>query len=113
MKERMTKDELINIFSERLKKLRDEHGLNTRALGEIIGTSNATISRYETGKRCPDLILVAKIAQYFDVSIGYLCGLTINQNEETLLMLYNNLSEDYKVDAIKYISNLPKQKNNL
>ena len=62
----------LEIFAKRLKKLREDHGLSTRALGEIVGTSNATISRYETGRRDPDLVLVHNIAKYFGVTIEYL-----------------------------------------
>ena len=96
----------LEIFAKRLKKLREEHGLTTRALGEIIGTSNATISRYETGKRDPDLILVHNMSQYFGVTIEYLCGEDINPNENNLLKMYSKLSEDAKSDVIKYITYL-------
>ena len=96
----------LKIFAERLKRLREEHGLSTRAFGEIIGTSNATISRYETGDRDPDLILVHNMAQYFGVTIEYLCGEDIKPNEENLLMMYSKLSDDAKTDAIKYITYL-------
>lgn len=96
----------LEIFAERLKKLREEHGLSTRALGEIVGTSNATISRYETGKRDPDLILVHNIAQYFNVSIEYLCGEDIKLDVENLVTMYNALSDESKEDAIKYITYL-------
>lgn len=103
----------LEIFAERLKKLRKGHGLSTRALGELIGTSNATISRYETGKRDPDLMLVHNMAQYFGVTIEYLCGEDINPNEENLLKMYSNLSEDAKIDAIKYITYLSERKGEM
>lgn len=96
----------LEIFAERLKKLREDQGLSTRALGEIVGTSNATISRYETGKRDPDLILVHNIAQYFNVTIEYLCGEDVTPNEENLIQMYSKLSEESKKDAIKYITYL-------
>ena len=93
----------LKIFAERLRRLREEHGLSTRALGEIIGTSNATISRYETGKRDPDLVLVHNMSQYFNVTIEYLCGEDVTANEENLINMYSKLSEEYKKDAIKYM----------
>lgn len=96
----------LEIFAKRLKRLREQHDLSTRALGELIGTSNATISRYETGKRDPDLILVHNMAQYFGVTIEYLCGEDIDPNEENLLNMFSTLSEDAKKDAIKYITYL-------
>ncbi|WP_238860931.1 helix-turn-helix transcriptional regulator [Clostridium sp. YIM B02569] len=96
----------LEIFAKRLKKLREEHGLSTRALGEIVGTSNATISRYETGKRDPDLVLVHNIAKYFNVTIEYLCGEDVNSDEESLINMFSKLSEESKKDAIKYITYL-------
>lgn len=96
----------LEIFSQRLKKLREDHGLSTRALGDAVGTSNATISRYETGKRDPDLVLVHTIAQYFNVTIEYLCGDDINSDEESLIKMFSKLSEESKKDAIKYITYL-------
>jgi transcriptional regulator with XRE-family HTH domain len=96
----------LEIFAQRLKKLREEHGLSTRALGEIVGTSNATISRYETGKRDPDLVLVHNIAQYFGVTIEYLCGEDATPSEENLIHMYTKLSDESKKDAIKYITYL-------
>lgn len=96
----------LEIFATRLRRLREQHGLSTRALGELIGTSNATISRYETGKRDPDLVLVYNMAQYFGVTVEYLCGEDINPNKENLLEMYSILSEDAKLDVIKYITYL-------
>jgi transcriptional regulator with XRE-family HTH domain len=96
----------LQIFAERLKNLREDHGLSTRALGEAVGTSNATISRYETGKRDPDLVLVHNIAQYFNVTIEYLCGEDIELDGANLIKMYSRLSNESKKDAIKYITYL-------
>lgn len=96
----------LDIFAQRLRKLREQHNLTTRELGELVGASNATISRYETGKRDPDLNIAYKIAQYFGVSLGYLCGEDGDTNVETLISLYSKLSDKSKAEAIKYITYL-------
>jgi len=96
----------LAIFARRLKNLRDQHGLSTRALGEIVGTSNATISRYETGKRDPDMVIAQKLASYFNVSVEYLCGEDIDTRTEHLIEMYSKLSDERKLDAIKYIAYL-------
>ena len=96
----------LEIFARRLKKLRTDRNLSTRALGEIVGTSNATISRYETGKRDPDLIIVHKIAAYFDVTIEYLCGEDADIGVETLIETYTQLNQESKADALKYLTYL-------
>lgn len=95
----------LEIFAKRLKRLRDERNLSTRALGEIVGTSGATISRYENGKRDPDLQIVNNLAKFFNVTIEYLCG---EENDdlgiEHLNNLYSSLPEQSKKDAIRYLT---------
>ncbi len=99
------KEITLKIFSTRLKELRELHNLTTRELGEIVGVSNATISRYETGMRDPDLAITYKIAQYFGVTIEYLCG-EDNTDIETLMAMYLKLSDKAKKEANKYITYL-------
>lgn len=41
------------IFAERLKQVRKERGLSQQALGEMIGVSKATISKYENQVKAP------------------------------------------------------------
>jgi len=96
----------LAVFAQRLRKLRTEKGLSTRALGEEVGTSNATISRYETGKRDPDLVTVHNIAKYFDVSIEWLCGEDIDLDKKQLIEIFNKLSDESKEDVIKYVTYL-------
>ncbi len=61
-----------NIFGNNLKLLRLEKGLSQKALGEIFGVCNQTVSFWETGSREPDLDTVKNIAEYFDVSVDFL-----------------------------------------
>ncbi len=46
-----------------------EKGLSQRALGEIFGVCNQTISFWETGSREPDLDHLLKISRFFGVSV--------------------------------------------
>lgn len=96
----------LEIFSKRLKQLRESNNLTTKQLGEIVGVSDATISRYETRKRDPDLLVAHRIAMYFGVTIEYLCGEDKGTDIETLMEMYAKLSENSKKDAIKYITYL-------
>ena len=57
-------------FSRHLKKLRQESGLSQEALAELIGTSNTTICRYETGRQAPTRFHRAMLAEVFGVP-GY------------------------------------------
>lgn len=61
-------------FPEMLKKLRERRRINRKALGECCGLSKNTIARYERGERVPSIDDAASIADYFEVSLDYLCG---------------------------------------
>ncbi len=63
-----------NYFGKTLKKLRLEKHLSQRKFGEIMGVVNQTVSSWEVGIREPDYDTLIKIAQYFEVSVGFLLG---------------------------------------
>lgn len=63
-----------NIFGERLKMLRKENHLNQEEIAKILGCTQRKISYMEQGVTEPDLQTLIKLADYFDVSIDFLCG---------------------------------------
>lgn len=65
------------MFAEVLKNLRNSHNLSQEGLASIIGVSKSTIGMYEQGKRIPKAdATLKKLAEYFNVSIDYLMGLS-------------------------------------
>lgn len=62
----------------RLKLLRKQKHMPQLSLAMKLNTTQMSISRYETGKREPDLKTLILIADFFDVSIDYLLERTDN-----------------------------------
>ncbi|MDY4676119.1 MAG: helix-turn-helix transcriptional regulator [Candidatus Borkfalkiaceae bacterium] len=62
-------------FSDRLKELRHEKGLNQIELAKQLGVSNGIISLWENNLREPGMYSLVQIAVFFDVSVDYLVGL--------------------------------------
>lgn len=63
----------------RLKLLRKQKHMSQLSLAMKLNTTHQmSISRYETGKREPDLKTLILIADFFDVSIDYLLERTDN-----------------------------------
>ena len=58
----------------RLKKIRTNKGLTQTEVANNLKISQQAYANYETGKRQPDQEMLAKIADYFDVSVDYLLG---------------------------------------
>ena len=52
-----------------LRELRKEKGLTQEELAEQLNVSNKTLSRWETGKRTPDLESLLQLADHFSVSV--------------------------------------------
>jgi len=67
----------VDLFGERLRKIRTERNLNQDDLAALSGVAQATISEYESGKRraAPRSDQVAKLATVLDVTADYLLGL--------------------------------------
>ena len=56
-----------------LAKLRKENDLTQKELAEKNNISKSSIAMYESGKRVPSLKKAKLLADFFDVSIDYIC----------------------------------------
>lgn len=80
-----------NEFPQRLKALRIARELSMEMLALDLNTKYAlrinkgTISRWESGESDPSISYVVKLADYFNVSVDYLIGLTDVQTPARLL----------------------------
>lgn len=61
-------------IGKRIAELRRKEGLTQEALGEKLGVSNKTISRWENGNYMPDIEMLPLLAREFKVSIDELLG---------------------------------------
>lgn len=52
-----------------MRELRKEKEQTQEEFAEVMGVSNRTVSRWETGSNMPDLSLLVEIADYYDVDI--------------------------------------------
>lgn len=52
-----------------MRELRKEKGYTQEEFAEIMGVSNRTVSRWETGSNMPDLAVLVEIADHYDVDI--------------------------------------------
>lgn len=77
-----------------LAELRKEQGLTQEELGERLGVTNKTISRWETGSYLPPVEMLQLLSSFYSVSINeLLCGERI-------------LKEQYQEKAEETISNI-------
>jgi transcriptional regulator with XRE-family HTH domain len=55
-------------FPEKLRTLRQKHGITQQQLGDRFGFSDVYVYYLETGKRKPTAELVLKLAKFFNVT---------------------------------------------
>lgn len=62
----------------KLKELIEIHNLNQTEFAQKIGVSQKTISNYLSGETEPTLSILCKMAEFFGVSLDYLCDYKID-----------------------------------
>ncbi len=57
-------------IGENLRRLREEHGLTQRELGQIAGVSDKAVSTWENGVKTPRMSAIRLIAEHFGIPTG-------------------------------------------
>lgn len=64
----------LTFSDNKIAELRNDAHISQRQLAKEIGTSQANLSRWEKGIIAPSVLECWRLANYFDVSIDFLCG---------------------------------------
>lgn len=109
---------------KRLKELRTQKSLTQTELGQLIGVNQSAVGKYERGELEPNLYIIKKLADIFDVTIDYLIGreddfgnvvsaaspsAELSFDEWELITKYRSLDPRYRTlveDQIKTLSEL-------
>lgn len=78
-------------LSTRIKELRTSKNLTQKELAETLNISTVSVSSYETGAKTPSLDMVLNIAQRYNVSIDWLCGLSDNMTLDNHITTYKDI----------------------
>lgn len=62
------------MLGERIRELRKAMKITQMQLAAELNVANGTIAMWETGKREPDIKTIRRLADFFDVPVGYLLG---------------------------------------
>lgn len=80
-------------FAEILQELREDKNISRKALATKLNISVSTLGMYEQGRREPNIDMLIKIADYFEVSIDFLVGRKFKDNDMRLLEEAFNLKK--------------------
>lgn len=60
----------------RIRNLREDNELTQREIAEKLYIAKKTYERYENNERIPPIDFMIRLADFYNVSIDYLCGRT-------------------------------------
>ena len=60
----------------RIRDLREDHDLTQTQIAKLLGCTQQTYSRYETGEITIDIFNLIKLAEFYETSCDYLLGIT-------------------------------------
>jgi transcriptional regulator with XRE-family HTH domain len=91
----------METFGIRLSELRKKRGLTQSQLAERVGMSKSTIASWEIGTRDPNSEMIARLAEFFNVSTDFLLGQTNDYKE---IKSTNFDSDEQKERGIEFIT---------
>ncbi|MFP7170814.1 helix-turn-helix domain-containing protein [Terribacillus sp. 7520-G] len=87
-------------FGNRLKKARERMGLSQKFAAEKLGIKNNTLSSYESDVRQPDLDMLKKISDLYEVSVDYLVNGDNTSSREVAEKAYNDPDFQYAMRSL-------------
>ena len=83
-----------------LKELRTKKGVYQKDVAKYLGVDRTTYVKYERGVSEPNLDIIKKLANYFDVTVDFLLGK--EKKENTLYGEVKELTDEQKQDILDY-----------
>ena len=74
----MASDKILIIFSQRMQELRLSKGISRNKLAKDLHIAPVSLAKYEAGIKFPKLTTIVNMAEYYNVSLDYLFGITDN-----------------------------------
>lgn len=89
-----------------IAELRNEKGMTQTELGERIGVTNKTVSRWENGNYMPDISVITLLCAELDVSANeLLCAQRLKDSEFKLK------ADDNLMETLTHIKNIKHEKS--
>lgn len=92
----------LNI-SDSIIKLRHNKGITQDELAAFLNVTKASVSKWETRQSYPDILLLPRIASYFDVTVDDLLGYEPQLSSEQIKKIYSELSADFSVKPFEEV----------
>jgi phage repressor protein, putative len=102
------------IFGNMIDYFRQQSGLTMEELGQKLGKSKSSISRWVSGERYPKIEEIEEIAHFFNTDVATLIfGFKNNATQDDLLKIYNELDIQRQNNVYDYAAEQLNEQNNV
>jgi len=82
-------------FSDNIIRLRHYKKITQEQLADFVGVTKASVSKWETGQSLPDILMLPRLAAFFDVTIDELLGYEPQLSKEQIRKIYRDLAVSF------------------
>jgi len=97
-------------LSERIKALRQKHGLSQEKLAEQVGVSRQAVAKWEAGQSAPSTDNLFRLAEVLDTTVDLLLQKEPTSEDSPARQIYQLMKEEMAQEAAKKAA---RRKNNL
>ena len=92
----------INL-SNNIVELRKCKGVTQEELAAFIGVTKASVSKWENGQSMPDILLLPRLASYFDVTVDRLLGYEPQLSKEQIQAVYKEFTKAFSKEPFEEV----------
>lgn len=87
-------------IAENIYQRRKEKNITQEELADFMMVTKASVSKWETGQSYPDILLLPKLATFFNVTVDELIGYEPQLSLEQIKKIYEDFSKDITKNGI-------------
>ena len=82
---------------KRIRALREKKGITQRELADLLGVTDAAVSKWEHGKNFPDITLLERLSEVLGCKVSELLGLEAGSEEEIVRSFTDLAAEERRL----------------
>ena len=85
------------LTGKRIRALREKKGITQRELADLLGVTDAAVSKWEHGKNFPDITLLERLSEVLGCKVSELLGLEAGSEEEIVRSFTDLAAEERRL----------------
>lgn len=90
-------------IADNIVRLRHRKKITQEQLADFVGVTKASVSKWETGQSYPDIMMLPRLAAFFDVTVDDLLGYRPCLSKEQIQKLYQDLATDFTMHPFEEV----------